>query len=76
LAASDNETMLDEPPPYGLRYPLVGETRERHFAGTSLKPCKVPENAQTPTNRVHALLGVFVVSRTHQPKTMRPKKHY
>jgi hypothetical protein len=31
--------------------------RQRHFAGTNLKPHKVPENAQTPTSRVHAVLG-------------------
>jgi hypothetical protein len=41
----------------GLRYPLVGGTRERHFDGTNSKPRKLPENAQTPTSRVHALLG-------------------
>jgi len=27
----------------------VGGTRYRHFDGTSFKPRKVPENAQTPT---------------------------
>jgi hypothetical protein len=43
--------------PNGLRYPLVGGTRERHFAGTHFKPRKEPENAQTPTSRVHAVLG-------------------
>jgi len=37
----------------GLRYPLVGGTRQRHFDGTNLKPKKVPENEQTPTSRVH-----------------------
>jgi hypothetical protein len=41
----------------GLRYPLVGGTRERRFAGTNSKPCKVLENAQTPTCRVHAVLA-------------------
>jgi hypothetical protein len=35
----------------------VGGTRQRHFDGTNLKPRKLPENAQTPTSRVHALLG-------------------
>src|SRR3990172_2966806 len=34
--------------PNGLRYPLVGGTRRRHFDGTSLKPRKQLENAQTP----------------------------
>jgi hypothetical protein len=43
----------------GLRYPLVGGTRQRYFAGTNSKPRKLPENAQTPTSRVHAVLGVF-----------------
>src|SRR5512134_3671456 len=35
--------------PNGLRYPLVGGTRQRHFAGTNFKPRKLPKNAQTPT---------------------------
>src|SRR5574341_2151631 len=35
----------------GWRYPLVGGTRECHFAGTSLQPRKLPENAQSPTSR-------------------------
>ena len=48
--------------PNGLRYPLVGGTRERRFAGINFKPRKVPENAQTPTSRVHALLGAFTNS--------------
>jgi len=43
--------------PNGLRYPLVGGTRQRHFDGINLKPCKVLENAQTPASRVHAVLG-------------------
>jgi len=41
----------------GLRYPLVGGTRQRYFGGINFKPHKLPENAQTPTSRVHALLG-------------------
>jgi hypothetical protein len=41
----------------GVRYPLVGGTRQRHFAGTNFKPRKLLENAQTPTSRVHAVLG-------------------
>jgi hypothetical protein len=44
-------------PPNGLRYRLVGGTRQRHFDGTNFKPHKLPENAQTPTSRVHAVLG-------------------
>jgi len=47
-------------PPNGWRYPLVGGTRQRHFAGTSFKPHKLPENAQTPTSRVHAMLGALM----------------
>jgi len=43
----------------GWRYPLVGGTRQRHFVGTNSKPRKVPENAQTPTSRVHAVLGTI-----------------
>jgi len=41
----------------GLRYPRVGGTRQCSFAGTHFKPHKLPENAQTPTRRVHAVLG-------------------
>jgi hypothetical protein len=40
-----------------VRYPLVGGMRYRHFDGTSLKTRKLPENAQTPTSRVHAMLA-------------------
>ena len=43
--------------PNGERYPRVGGTRERYFAGTDLQPHKLPENAATPTRRVHAVLG-------------------
>ncbi len=46
--------------PNGWRYPLVGGTRPRHFTGTSLEPRKLPENAQTPTSRVHAVLGALM----------------
>jgi hypothetical protein len=42
--------------PNGLRYPLVGGTRGRHFTGTNLKPGKGLKNAQTPASRVHAVL--------------------
>jgi hypothetical protein len=48
----------------GLRYPLVGGMRQRHFAGTSFKPNKLLENAQTPTSRVHAVLGAFLLRTT------------
>jgi len=43
--------------PNGLRYPLVGGTRQRHFEGANLKPSILPENAAIPTSRVHALFG-------------------
>ena len=46
--------------PNGVRYPLVGGTRQRCFDGTNFEPRKLPENAQTPISRVHALLGGFV----------------
>ncbi len=36
----------------GMRYPLVGGTRQRHFDGANSKPRKLPENAPTPTSRV------------------------
>jgi hypothetical protein len=57
----------------GWRYPLVGGMRQCHFDGTSLKPRKLPENAQTPTSRVHALLGgtyrtpTFLVEKNTKP---------
>jgi len=46
----------------GVRYPLVGGTRQRRFAGTSFEPSILPENAATPTSRVHAVLGSVIVS--------------
>jgi hypothetical protein len=50
---------ISPPAPNGLRYPRVGGTRERHFAGTNLKPRNLLENAQTPIRRVHAVLARF-----------------
>jgi hypothetical protein len=41
----------------GVRYPLVGGTRQRHFTGINFQSHKLPENAPTPTGRVHAVLG-------------------
>ena len=46
-------------PPNGVRYPRVGGTRGRRFAGTHSKPRKLPENAQTPTRLLHAVLGRY-----------------
>jgi hypothetical protein len=31
--------------------------RQRYFAGTNFKPQKLPENAQTPRQLLHALFG-------------------
>ncbi len=45
------------------RYPQVGGTSECRFAGTNFKPHKLLENAQTPTRRVHALLGAATDSK-------------
>jgi hypothetical protein len=47
-----------------LRYPLVGGTRERRFAGTNSKPRKLPKNAATPTTLAPAY---FAVVRVHYP---------
>ena len=55
-------------PPNGVRYPLVGWTRQRQFDGTNLKPHKLLENAQTPTTTAPVLFrgsGARCVSRTH-----------
>jgi len=49
--------------PNGVRYPLVGGTRQHHFDGTNFKPRKVLENAPTPTSRVHAVLGGLFANR-------------
>jgi len=38
----------------------VGGTRQRHFDGINFKLHKLPENAPTPTSRVHALLGALI----------------
>src|SRR5215212_1066528 len=55
--------------PNGLRYPLVGGMRQRRFDGTHSKPHKLLENAQTPTSRVHAVLGNLTERKTRlQPK--------
>jgi hypothetical protein len=61
----------------GLRYPLVGGTRQRHFSGNNLKPHKLPENAQTPTSRVHALLAALTERRTSgSQETTKPILKY
>ncbi|SRR6266508_6239490 len=58
----------------GWRYPLVGGTREHHFAGTSFKPRRLPENAPTPTSRVHAVLATVLLCKnllTHELYNIR-----
>ncbi|HLO29332.1 MAG TPA: hypothetical protein VK249_09370, partial [Anaerolineales bacterium] len=57
--------------PNGLRYPLVGGTRKHHFAETRSKLCKLFENAQTPTSRVHAVLGGVVERQTQSLNIIR-----
>jgi hypothetical protein len=57
-------------PPNGWRYPLVGGTRQRHSDGNNSKPRETPEIAQTPTSRVHALLGgvsIYVYTLLGEP---------
>ena len=52
----------------GLRYPLVGGTRQRRVDGTNFEPRKLPKNAATPTSRVHAVLGGgFGITRIQNP---------
>jgi len=54
----------------------VGGTRQRRFGGISLKPHKLLENAQTPTSRVHALLGAVELedSLAKKDATANPTK--
>ena len=47
---------------------LVGGTRSRHFAETNFKSHKLLENAQTPTSRVHAVLGALTECKTQNSK--------
>ena len=44
---------------------LVGGTRQRRFDGVRWKPRRVPENAETPTSRVHAVLGGLTECKIH-----------
>jgi hypothetical protein len=58
--------------PNGSRYPLVGGTGERRFAGTNLKPRKLPENAQTPTTMAPAhFAGDRVLACKRDPQGLR-----
>ena len=56
----------------GLRYPLVGGTRQRHFDGTNFEPRKMLQNAATPTSRVHAVLGGSTERKTLCLKSCTP----
>ncbi len=47
--------------PNGVRYLRVGGRRGRRFVGISFQPRNLPENAATPTRRVHAVLGGFYI---------------
>jgi hypothetical protein len=68
LLCSVPEMLRTTMKPNGWRYApsrvLVGGTRERRFAGTSLKPQKLPENAQTPTSQVH----LVIMASNHFPR--------
>jgi len=65
---------INDQPANGERYPLVGGTRQHRFGGTNSKPRKLSENAQTPTSRVHALLGAVeledsIATKRHHRQT-------
>ena len=75
IAASSRKNCLGFHLPYqrranGLRYPLVGGTRQRHFDETNFKPHKMLKNAQTPTSREHAVLARKCVTKCDDPKTL------
>ena len=55
---------IKEPAPNGLRYPRVGGRGLCLRCGKSPKPRKSSKIAQTPTRRVHALLGNLAPTRT------------
>jgi hypothetical protein len=42
------------------RLRLVGGTRRHHFDRINFKPRKVPENVESPTRRLRAVLGAFL----------------
>jgi hypothetical protein len=44
-----------------LALPAGGREETMLFYGTNLEPRKLPENAQTPTSRVHAVLGAVLI---------------
>ena len=52
--------------PNGVRYPLVGETRQRHFSGINFKPRNVPNNAHAAEQQFHQS-GARCVGQPSQP---------
>ncbi|HET9914928.1 MAG TPA: hypothetical protein VFQ13_23770 [Anaerolineales bacterium] len=47
-----------------LALPAGGRDETTHLVGTNFEPQKLPENAATPTRRVHAVLGGFPERQT------------
>ncbi len=69
--------LFSQHPPNGVRYPLVGGTRQLHFDGINFKPRKALENAQTPTTMAPVLFrgsGARCVGRFLLHKTRLQKK--
>ncbi len=52
------------PAPNGLRYPRVGGVWIRSESRKNSKPGKCSKIAQTPTRRVHAVLGALIEHKT------------
>jgi hypothetical protein len=56
-----------------MALPAGGRDERTPFARTNLKPQKLPENAQTPTSRVHALLACALFwKQTLHNQTIKP----
>jgi len=53
-------------PAQRLALPAGGWDEITLFTGTNFKRRKQPKNAQTPTSRVHAVLGAFYAIRVYQ----------
>ncbi len=58
-----------------MRYLRVGGRRQRHFAETNFEPRKQPENAATPTRRVHAVLGRLSEIRLRYGERIAAARH-
>jgi hypothetical protein len=54
--------------PNGGRYPLVGGTRERRFAGTSFELHKLPQNAATPQSGARGVGRIWVAQDSRAEK--------